>query len=110
MDFKKQLTDDINNIFFNMEEFAEKIVVNNMEVIGLIQNIKRDLYTDASIDTSIYGVSKSYLKLYLKECDAKNMNLFVSGHIIINTKEYYIEELQNEAGILILLLSVAGAR
>lgn len=110
MGFKEQVLKDIENVFFNINEFGEKVVINNMSVIAIIENIKHDVYASNTYDTSIIGIDKKYIKVYLKADDIKNMELFISQQILLQDKYYVIEEIEQEQGITILTLSVVSSR
>ncbi|ADO82818.1 hypothetical protein [Ilyobacter polytropus] len=38
--FKEHLTNDFNSAFFNEREFAEKVVINDLEMTVVLDNIK----------------------------------------------------------------------
>ena len=70
MNFKQQLEKDLESVFFNLDEFAEIVNLNGVEVKGIFQPIKYEPFSINKNDSSILGISNSYIKLYYKEVDA----------------------------------------
>lgn len=70
MNFKEQLEKDLEDVFFNLDEFAEIINLNGIEIKGIFQPIKYEPFSVNKNDSSILGISNSYIKLYYKEVDA----------------------------------------
>ena len=70
MNFKQQLEKDLENVFFNLDEFAEIVNLNGVEVKGIFQSVKYEPFSVNKNDSSILGISNSYIKLYYKEMDA----------------------------------------
>ena len=70
MNFKDQLDKDLENVFFNLDEFAEIVNLNGVEVKGIFQSVKYEPFSVNKNDSAILGISNSYIKLYYKEVDA----------------------------------------
>ena len=66
MNFKEQLERDLENVFFNLDEFAEIVNLNGVEVKGIFQSVKYEPFSINKNDSSILGISGSYCKLYYK--------------------------------------------
>ena len=66
MNFKEQLEKDLENVFFNLDEFAEIINLNGISVKGILQSVKYEPFSINKNDSSILGISGSYYKLYYK--------------------------------------------
>ena len=109
MNLKEQLEKDLENVFFNLDEFAEIVNLNGIEIKGIFQPIKYEPFSVNKNDSSILGISNSYYKLYYK-ADATAEVFFVSQQIIINGEYYTVEYIEKEQGMNILTLNKLGAR
>ena len=70
MNFKEQVEKDLESVFFFFVEFAEIVNLNGVEVKGIFQSVKYEPFSVNKNDSSILGISNSYIKLYYKEVDA----------------------------------------
>ena len=109
MNFKQQLEKDLESVFFNLDEFAEIVNLNGVEVKGIFQSVKYEPFSVNKNDSSILGISNSYIKLYYK-ADATAEVFFVSQQITVNGEYYTVEYIEKEQGVNILTLSRASAR
>ena len=66
MNFKEQVERDLENVFFNLDEFAEIVNLNGVEIKGILQSVKYEPFSINKNDSSILGMSSSYCKLYYK--------------------------------------------
>ena len=66
MNFKEQVEKDLEDVFFNLDEFAEIVNLNGVEVKGIFQSVKYEPFNINKNDSSILGISGSYIKLYYK--------------------------------------------
>lgn len=109
MNLKSQFNKDLENVFFNLDEFAEIVNLNGVEVKGIFQPIKYEPFSINKNDSSILGISNSYCKLYYK-ADATAEVFFVSQQITVNGEYYTVEYIEKEQGVNILTLSSASVR
>lgn len=109
MNFKEQVDKDLEDVFFNLDEFAEIVNLNGVEVKGIFQSVKYEPFSVNKNDSSILGISNSYCKLYYKT-DATAEVFFVSQQIMVNGEYYTVEYIEKEQGMSILTLSSASAR
>lgn len=109
MNFKEQLEKDLEDVFFNLDEFAEIVNLNGIEIKGIFQPIKYEPFSINKNDSSILGISNSYSKLYYK-ADATAEVFFVSQQITVNGEYYTVEYVEKEQGMNILTLNKLGAR
>lgn len=109
MNFKEQLEKDLEDIFFNLDEFGEIINLNGIEIKGIFQPIKYEPFSINKNDSSILGISNSYSKLYYK-ADATAEVFFVSQQITVNGEYYTVEYIEKEQGMNMLTLNKLGAR
>lgn len=109
MNFKEQLEKDLEDVFFNLDEFAEIVNLNGVEVKGIFQSVKYEPFSINKNDSSILGISNSYCKLYYKS-DATAEVFFISQQIMVNGEYYTVEYIEKEQGVNILTLNKLGAR
>lgn len=109
MNFKEQVERDLEDVFFNLDEFAEIVNLNGIEIKGIFQSVKYEPFSINKNDSSILGISSSYIKLYYK-ADATAEVFFVSQQIMVNGEYYTVEYVEKEQGVSILTLSRASAR
>lgn len=109
MNFKEQLNKDLSIIFFNIDEFAERVSLNGVEIKAILETVKYEPFSVNNNDSSILGLSNSYVKLYYK-ADATAEIFFVSQQITVNEEYYTVEYIEKEQGMNILTLNKLGAR
>lgn len=109
MNFKEQLEKDLEDVFFNLDEFAEIVNLNGVEVKGIFQSVKYEPFSVNKNDSAILGISNSYIKLYYKADDTAEV-FFVSQQIMVNGEYYTVEYVEKEQGMSILTLNKLGAR
>lgn len=109
MNLKTQFNKDLEDVFFNLDEFAEIVNLNGVEVKGIFQSVKYEPFSVNKNDSSVLGISSSYCKLYYKT-DATAEVFFVSQQIMVNGEYYTVEYIEKEQGVNILTLNKLGAR
>lgn len=109
MNFKEQVERDLEDVFFNLDEFAEIVNLNGVEVKGIFQSVKYEPFSVNKNDSSVLGISNSYCKLYYKS-DATAEVFFVSQQIMVNGEYYTVEYIEKEQGVNVLTLSSASVR
>lgn len=109
MNLKTKFDKDLENVFFNLDEFAEIINLNGVDIKAILQPIKCEPFSINKNDSSILGISNSYTKLYYK-ADATAEVFFVSQQIILNGEYYTVEYIEKEQGVIVLTLNKLGAR
>lgn len=109
MNLKAQFDKDLENVFFNLDEFAEMVNLNGVEVKGIFQSVKYEPFSINKNDSSILGISNSYCKLYYKS-NATAEVFFISQQITVNGEYYTVEYIEKEQGLSVLTLNKLGAR
>lgn len=109
MNFKQQLEKDLENVFFNLDEFAEMVNLNGVDIKGILQPVRYEPFSINKNDSFILGISSSYCKLYYKS-NATAEVFFVSQQITVNGEYYTVEYIEKEQGMSILTLSSVSAR
>jgi len=105
MSFKETVNADIKNVFINESDFAEKINLDGLELLGVISDVSgKDSdysesfsnYLDTYRTSKIIYVTKSDLKKIYKPQDM----------IVLNNKNYVCTKIDDETGILGIHLGV----
>jgi hypothetical protein len=94
MSFKEQAAADINNVFFNTDEFAETVIIDGNPVPAILD------------DDAIQGMSELYAMglaegeqfIFIKEKDMISLPQ-VGDQISKDGKEWYVRHAVNEMGI-----------
>lgn len=106
MTFKEQIALDNRNVFMNFDEFADKHMVNGVEMLCIVDNnemidrekryqYKRSLYAD--------GVYIKTLLIYVRAEDFGPLPA-VGRVVTFDKKSYLISDAINEDGIYSLML------
>lgn len=96
--FKEMLEEDID-IFLYIDEFGEKINIDDKEFIGVIQHLDRD-FTDTEVIGSMNSVT---VILYLY--DKKELRKYKIGKAItVNSTAYIVNNSYVENGMRIIKL------
>lgn len=115
MNLKQLIQQDIQNVFFNSNDFAEPIMLNNNNIMAVVSSdlIEKEdaelvaLYTDIlkiayAEDQELVGFPNEFQKLkQLKENE--------EVHLVINSSEindrFFVKKSQREYGMLIIWVS-----
>lgn len=97
--FKEYLQSDIENTFFNTDEFAVTIIIDRQEVDVIKDDDKLSDYNSNLSE----GLAKCELLFYAPISHFKN-ELFVGKQILYRRKSYLIENLLEDDGIYTILL------
>ena len=81
--FKKQIQSDLDNVFFNTEEFADICILNNTYEFNII------LLDETQLSMNINDFT---LTLLIKNVDLDKYRVKRKDSIIINEKEYYVKD------------------
>lgn len=85
--FKKQIQSDLDNVFFNTEEFADVCLLNNKyEFKGIVLDEIANML----------NITDSSITLLLMNCDLEKYNIKRKDTILINNKEYYVKEVHKK--------------
>jgi len=98
MSFKETVNADIKNVFINESDFAEKINLDGLEVLGVISDVSgKDSDNIESFQSSkvIYVAKKDITKNY------KPLDL-----LVLNNKRYVINQVKEDTGIIEIYLGV----
>lgn len=93
MTFKEMVEGDVD-VFLNLEEFAENLKINNIDVIGILSDDK------FAKNNNEFGAFTESKLLSMKESD---FNLLgkpkVNDELKINGKRYLIKSVNNKLGV-----------
>lgn len=99
MTFKEMVEEDIN-VFLNLEEFAEKLQVNNIEVVGILSD---DKFIPSKYDQ--YGTFIENKVLILSKKDWEKLGSPSFGYTLnFNECSYKIKGLSDKVGVIELKL------
>lgn len=97
--FKDYMQSDIENSFFNTNEFAVTILVDDQEVDVIKDDDKLADYNSKLSE----GLAKCELLFYAPISQFKN-ELFIEKRIMYRRKSYLIEQLFDDDGVYTILL------
>lgn len=98
MNFREMVEED-TNIFLNLEEFAEKLKINNIDVVGIFSDDK------LAKNNNEFGAFIESKLLSMKESDFNLLgNPKVNDELRINGKRYLIKSVNNRLGVTELRL------
>lgn len=101
--FKEMAVNDIDNAFFNLDEFAEVLLVDGVEVV-----VVNDDYALAEYNSSLSeGLIECDL-LYFAPMSVFPERLFVGKRILVRNQPYLIEKLNEVQGVYTILLAGAN--
>lgn len=102
--FKDAVSKDVTAVFLNIEEFADKHVLNDQDVICLVD---KDMTTEATtrLSNPLEGVFLNTLTIYVKEKDLKAKP--VEGELLyLDGEMYLVRSVSVEMGILVIIVEV----
>lgn len=93
MNFREMVEED-TNVFLNLEEFAENLKINNVDIVGMFSDDK------FAKNNNEFGAFTESKLLSMKESD---FNLLskpkVNDELRINGKRYLIKSVNNKLGV-----------
>lgn len=100
MGFKETLKYDLNKVFFNMDEFAEEYTWDKGKITAIVDD--DDLIKKYS--SEFEALSQGSHLIYVAESQfSKHPN--VNDAHVFNGNLYTINEIKNEAGMLVIFLN-----
>ncbi|MBP1924597.1 hypothetical protein J2Z76_000450 [Sedimentibacter acidaminivorans] len=103
MNFKDVIAADIDNVFFNSNEFAEEITIDGTKTNIVMDS---DLLKELQLSNGGEGLANSELLFHVKKNDLK-FSPFVGHDILFNEKLYYINNIQYDEGLYTIAIGVA---
>lgn len=100
MSFKDVIANDINNIFFNADEFGENHVLGKDSILCIIDNDRLKERSKKEYD----GISVGELLLFAKTSDI-NMNLRQDMPIVFDGRQMKIFDIREDMGVYEIILS-----
>ena len=97
MSLKHAISEEINTVFLNSNEFAETITLDNVEVLAIVSSFEVENAQENN------GVSFEGVKLSL---DMACIKIKYQPHkkVMFNNKPWYCLEVKNDMGLLTLSL------
>lgn len=102
--FKDAVLNDISNVFFNVDEFAEKHYINDQDVFCIVD---KDITKERNQTMSNYaeGVFIDSVVIYVRCRDIENKP--VEGELLyLDDIMYIVRSVNVESGILVILAEV----
>lgn len=103
MAFKDALQDDLDNVFFNQEEFAELHSYKGNDIPVVVDDEKLTEMKLRSKEDHSDGLFSASKLIYVKESDVES-EPFSGEYVEFDGKDYYIESVQNQNGIYTIIL------
>lgn len=102
--FKDTVSKDVQNVFLNIDEFADRHELNGRDVVCLID-------TDAtnpakqSVSNPLTGVFVNSITIYVKPDDLEHRP--VEGErLYVDDKMYFVRTVSSEMGLLVIVAEV----
>lgn len=93
MNFREMVEED-TNVFLNLEEFAENLKINNVDIVGMFSDDK------FAKNNNEFGAFTESKLLSMKESDFNLLGkLKVNDELRINGKRYLIKSVDSKLGL-----------
>lgn len=107
MNFKEQLLEDLNTVFFNPDEFAEKHTINGVEVDIVVDNDKlAELFISRQINTE--QLFTDSIMFYVRKCDL-DFEPVPEQYIEYDGRGYLITDVKTDDESYTIVLGVNGS-
>lgn len=107
MDFKELLENDLDKTFFNLSEFAEKIMFDTKEIKGIFSEVKSSDKVFKKGKEKNVGLNLSMKKISVMETELGYIPRSGS-QVKVNKLKYYIEDVESKNGLLSIYLRRVG--
>ena len=97
--FKEIITNDINNVFINQEEFSEKHLINGMELDIIIDENE---LTEREQSKQYEGIYKKKVLIYIASSVIRKPS--VGAQLSLDNKPYIVLDVTEEGGIYAVTL------
>ncbi|MDA3732383.1 hypothetical protein PBV87_12880 [Niameybacter massiliensis] len=100
MGFKEQINKDLDQTFFNIDEFAEEHIINGQKISIVVDNDRleersKKEYDGLYVGELLFFVPKSRLSAKLKQ----------DGPVIFDGKQMYVFSLREDNGVYEVILN-----
>ena len=113
MNFKEQLLEDLDTVFFNPDEFAEKHTINGVEVDIVVDNDKlAELYISRNFNSDYRNCLKQLftdsIMFYVRKCDL-DFEPVPEQYIEYDGRGYLITDVKTDDESYTIVLGVNGS-
>jgi hypothetical protein len=102
--FKDAVKKDIETTFINPEEFGDKHILNDKEVICVVDTNELN-EAKATVSNPIDGVFVNSVTIYVKTVDLERKPV-VGEPLYLDDDMYLVEKVSDEMGLLVILAGV----
>lgn len=107
MNFKEQIENDFDNVFFNVEEFGEMHIIEGKSVPIVIDNEQlKEFYVRKSVDTKEIFTDKIMFYIQQKHLDFEPV---AEQYISFDGHDYRISDVSQEGTIYTIIIEVNGS-
>ena len=92
---RERFKEDLNRVFFNVEEFASEIMVNGSTIKAIIST-KEEAIFGGELHTNVTTA-------LIKKVDFKNLNIKAGNIIMIDDEDFYINYIEENSSDLVTL-------
>jgi len=104
MSFKGQLAKDIHDVFLNLDEFAEKVVIDGREMAANVEDIQNTDRDGRYVRPDRDGVYVRHKTVAVAAVDYGG-ELPIQGQLIsLNGQRYKVAEASNDLGLFVIVL------
>lgn len=115
MGFKESLQEDLDNVFFDPEEYASEHTIDGEAVTIIKQDVsfidakKFESSQRATFNPKENAANRNHILVYIREEEVKKLKRkrFTANSMInLDGKKYFISEVKTEGGITKLTMSI----
>ena len=103
MSFRDDVLADIDNVFLNLNEFAEYHIINGAEVAAVVSTLKTDMKSTIS-SRNYDGLHGDFVTVNVRKSDFTRIPK-QGENIRVDGKRYTVDEVRDNMGMLLMILS-----
>lgn len=116
MGFKESLQEDLNNVFFNPEEFASEHTIDGEKITIVFQEVSfvdamKNRSARAAFNPKETAVNKNTVFIYIQEEEVKKLKrkkFTANSMITLDGRRYFVSEVRTEGGVTKLTATIAA--
>lgn len=106
MSFKGDVAADIQNVFLNEDEFAEKHIIDGKEMLASIDEVKLQRHNNNDQEWGNQKKKKKSIVLYVAGMDFGKLPA-ANRILVLDGRNYLVKDAVNDSGMFVLTLEVA---
>lgn len=107
MGFKEDLEMDVDDVFMDLEEFADKHTIDGKEMSVIVDEIEL-IHREQKLQSNIDGIYKKKMLMYVRASEFGALPA-IERLITFDSKKYIVKDAKNESGIYSITLEVSRA-